>query len=120
MSRAAADASVFHAIADPTRRAVLEMLREGDRTVTALLDGLKRVTQSALSQHLAVLRQVGLVVARKDGRKRVYSIRAQPLQQVNDWVGEFDKFWTHKLDELGRYLDQANPPKAARREQRGS
>jgi DNA-binding transcriptional ArsR family regulator len=110
MGRAAADASVFHAIADPTRRAVLEMLREGDRTVTALLDGLKRVTQSALSQHLAVLRQVGLVLARKEGRTRVYSIRAEPLQQVNDWVAEFDRFWSGKLDELGRYLDRKHPP----------
>ncbi len=109
MSRVAADASVFHAIADPTRRAILDLLREGERTVSemmsALLRGARRVTQSAFSQHLAVLRRAGLVASEKKGRHRVYSFRADPLTEVADWIVAYDRFWTDKLDNLGRHLD---------------
>jgi DNA-binding transcriptional ArsR family regulator len=118
MSRIAADASVFHAIADPTRRAILDLLREGERTVSqmmdALLRGTRRVTQSAFSQHLAVLRSAGLVAAEKKGRHRVYSFRAEPLTEVVDWIVAYDRFWTDKLDGLGRYLD-ARHPRSGRR-----
>ena len=90
MGRIAADASVFHAIADPTRRAILDLLREGERTVSEMMDvllrGARKVTQSAFSQHLAVLRSAGLVAAEKKGRHRVYSFRAAPLTEVADWI----------------------------------
>ncbi len=109
MSRAAADASVFHAIADPTRRAILDLLREGEQTVGAMMDallrGARKVTQSAFSQHLAVLRSAGLVAAEKKGRHRVYSFRPQPLAEVADWIVAYDRFWSQKFDHLGKYLD---------------
>jgi DNA-binding transcriptional ArsR family regulator len=63
------------------------------------------VTQSAFSQHLAVLRGAGLVRAEKDGRHRVYSFNAAPLTDVVDWIVAYDRFWSGKLDNLGRYLD---------------
>jgi len=106
MSRVAADTSVFHAIADPTRRAILEfLLREGERPVKAIL-GVVEATQSALSQHLAVLRRAGLVEVRKEGRLRLYALRREPLVEVIDWVTVFDRFWTEKLDRLGEHLDK--------------
>lgn len=108
----AADASVFHAIADPTRRAILDLLREGDKTVSAMLEAMGRayrLTQSAFSQHLGVLRRAGLVASRKEGRTRVYSFRPKPLTEVVDWIVAYDRFWSEKLDNLGRYLDRKHP-----------
>ena len=103
-----ADHSVFQAIADPTRRAILDALREGDQTVLAMLGRLKSrltaLTQSGFSQHLAVLRKAGLVYVQKAGRMRVYSLRADRLAEVADWISEYDRFWTQRLDNLGRHL----------------
>lgn len=113
MSRITADASVFHAIADPTRRAILQLLIEGERAVSVLLDSV-RTSQSALSQHLAVLRRARLVRCRKEGRQRLYRVEPAPLREVVDWVGHFDRFWTTRLDRLGRYLDAAARRSAAR------
>lgn len=113
MSRAAADASVFYAIADPTRRAVLDLLRDGERTVGDLFEqvrlvaaGAARMTQSAFSQHLAVLRRAGLVRDRKEGRLRYYAFEPQPLAEVVDWIVAYEQFWDDKLGNLGRYLDR--------------
>lgn len=120
MSRAAADASVFHAIADPTRRAILDLLRDGERAASDLLTPF-RISQPALSQHLAVLRRAGLVRPRKSGRRRLYSVEPAPLREVADWIALYDKFWTDRLDNLGRYLDrqrlerQSSPSPTARK-----
>ncbi len=116
MPRIAADATVFYAIADPTRRTILDVLREeGERTVAGLLEKVERVleavggiTQSAFSQHLAVLRRVGLVSVRKEGRARVYAFRPEPLREVVDWAMAYEKFWDEKLDNLGHYLDRTH------------
>ena len=111
MHRAAADASVYHAIADPTRRAILDLLREGERPVKALLEAID-ASQSALSQHLGVLRRAGLVTATKIGRLRVYALRPEPLAEVADWMEPFDKYWDERLADLGDYLRRTNgPPK---------
>jgi len=103
-----AHASVFQAIADPTRRAILDLLREGDLAVSGLLSRI-RSSQSALSQHLAVLRRAGLVKPRRVGRHRLYSVEPAPLREVVDWIAEYDKFWTDKLDRLGKHLDRMHP-----------
>lgn len=112
MGRVAADSSVFQAIADPTRRAVLDVLREGERSVGALMEALAkgpwdlvRTTQGAFSQHLAVLRGAGLVAVKKRGRERIYSIRAEGLEEVVEWVVAYERFWEERLEGLGRYLD---------------
>ncbi len=103
MATISADHSTYHAIADPTRRAILELLIEGERSVTAILEKV-RGSQSAISQHLGVLRRAGLVACRPLGRRRLYSIQAEPLMEVSDWVAHFDRFWTQRLDRLGDYL----------------
>jgi len=88
MGRVAADASVFNAIADPTRRGILRNLTRGERSVSELMRAFD-LKQSAFSQHLAVLRRAGLVTMRKDGRRRLYSFRAEHLREVADWISEF-------------------------------
>ncbi len=116
-----ADATVFHAISDPTRRRILDLLRGGERPVSEIMAGLdlprlrgagqgdvRAISQPALSQHLGVLRRAGLVEHRKSGRHRLYAVRGEPLQEVSQWVQHFDRFWTSKLGELGRYLDRAH------------
>lgn len=105
MPRAASERSVFAAIADPTRRAILWSLRDGARSVTELMEPLD-ISQSAFSQHLAVLREAKLVRARRDGRRQIYSVRPQPLYEVARWIRHFDRFWERRLDRLGQYLDR--------------
>lgn len=97
--------ATFRAIADPTRRAILDVLRSGERTVSELLEPFE-MSQPALSQHLKVLRQAGLVEQRRDGRRRIYRLDAEPLREVYDWVAHYERFWDAKLDALGRFLDQ--------------
>lgn len=110
MSRVAADKTVFTAIADPTRRAILELLRDGERSVGALRAAADEMvgpsTPSAFSQHLAVLRRAGLVAQRKAGRQRVYSVEAEPLRELSRWIAHFDTFWTERLDNPGVHLDK--------------
>ena len=103
MSTISADHSIYHAIADPTRRAILELLIEGERSVSAILERV-RGSQSAISQHLGVLRRAGLVARRPLGRRRLYSIQAESLMEVSEWVAHFDRYWTERLDRLGDYL----------------
>jgi DNA-binding transcriptional ArsR family regulator len=94
----------FRAIADPSRRAILDLLAEGRRTVNELL-GHFRFSQPALSKHLRVLREAGLVEAEADGRQRRYALRADGLRSVADWVRHYERFWNTKLDALGDVLD---------------
>lgn len=114
MARQASDSSAFAAVADPTRRAILDALaRGGEQTVNDLRKALgklaSRISQPAFSQHLAVLRNARLVEAEPRGRHRVYTLRAKPLKDVNDWVATYSKFWDEKLDALGTYLDAQHP-----------
>jgi DNA-binding transcriptional ArsR family regulator len=105
MARQRADADVFHAIADPTRRRMLEMLRDERLPATQLARSF-RISQPSVSQHLRVLRSAGLVRAQRIGRNRVYQIRPRRLRMVVDWIAHFDKFWDEKLDALGEYLQR--------------
>ena len=105
MSRRNASADVFLAIADPTRRRMLEMLRSDERAATELARSF-RISQPSVSQHLRVLRDAGLVRARRNGRQRIYQLRPRKLKVVVDWVAYFDKFWDEKLSALGTYLDR--------------
>lgn len=104
MSRQTADGSVFTAVADPTRRAILASLCAGERSVGELMEPLD-LAQSAFSQHLAVLRRANLVQARREGRLQMYSINPDPLYEVVSWIRHFDRFWDDRLGRLGGYLD---------------
>jgi DNA-binding transcriptional ArsR family regulator len=105
MARSAAAESVFTAIACPTRRALLDTLSLGESNVTQLVTTLD-VTQSAVSQQLAVLKNAGLVEERVDGRFRYYRLRAKPLSEVDSWVSRYRGYMERQLDALGRVLDE--------------
>lgn len=116
VARDPADASVFHAIACPTRRAILDALAGSEQNVTDLVAAVS-VTQSAVSQQLAVLRRAGLVDERAEGRFRYYRLRAEPLAEVHGWVSRHRARMVRQLDALGAVLDalpDSDPPKKAR------
>jgi DNA-binding transcriptional ArsR family regulator len=102
--RKTADHDVFLAIADPTRRAILHRLVNGEQTAGGLARPFDS-SQSAISQHLGILRDAGLVRARSVGRQRVYELRPAPLARVQRWISHYERFWSQKLDALGEYLD---------------
>jgi len=105
MNAARPSDDVYSAIADPTRRAMLRRLaEEGEKTVTDLLAPFS-ISQPAVSKHLRILRDAGLVRSRKEGRMRLYQLEAARLRQVYDWVAHFERYWDEKLDALGDYLD---------------
>jgi DNA-binding transcriptional ArsR family regulator len=105
MSRPFSNWDVYKAIADPNRRIVLDLLMRGDHTAGAILARVQ-LTQPALSQHLKVLRDVGLVRQRRNGRERIYSLNPKPLREVSDWVRHYEAFWERKLTALGEHLDR--------------
>jgi len=107
MSRPAAYADVFQAIADPTRRSLLDQLRQGEQPVKHLAEPFG-VSLPAISQHLSVLCEAGLVSQRKVGRQRFYRLNPEPLQQVFAWVEHYQQFWQEKLDALGDYLEETS------------
>ena len=101
----AAQVTTFRAIADPSRRAILDLLAEGERAVGELLEHFP-FSQPALSRHLRVLREAGLVAVRAVGRQRRYALRAEGLRSVAEWVRDYERFWTTRLDALGGVLDE--------------
>jgi DNA-binding transcriptional ArsR family regulator len=105
MSRRAACSDAFHAIADPTRRLVLDLLRGGERPVRELARSF-RMTQPALSQHLRVLREAGLVTQRRHGRERVYRLQPRELKSIAQWIAPYEQFWHQKLRALGQFLEK--------------
>src|SRR5712692_8062207 len=105
MSRRLASHDIFLAIADPTRRGILDLLGAGEQPVSHLARQFD-VTLSAISQHIRVLREVGLVAVRRVGRERLYRLEAQPLKEVSDWVQHYERYWQGKLDGLGEHLEQ--------------
>ncbi len=108
MVRSRVDADIFKAVADPTRRRILDLLGEGERTVGELA-GEFNVSQPAVSQHLRVLREAGLVGWARAGRSHRYSLNPVPLKEVFDWVAFFSRFWDEKLTALGRFLEKNYP-----------
>ena len=98
---------VFSALADPTRVQILDLLRRKERSVSELVDEFE-LTQPAISQHLRVLREAGLVASRAAAQRRVYSINPAPLRELDRWLEPYRKFWAEELDALERHLDR-NP-----------
>jgi DNA-binding transcriptional ArsR family regulator len=109
---------VFRAIADPTRREILVSLGNGPRNVNEICSDF-RISQPSISAHLEVLREVGLVNVRPDGRHRLYSLEAAPLGEVVDWLSFFEHFWKQKLNRLGKALDDDARKSAHRASKRG-
>ena len=96
---------VYHAIAEPKRRRLLELLHERECTVQELVPHLG-VTIGAVSQHLKILLASGLVARRRQGRFRYYRARGDALKEVHEWTERYRKFWESRLDQLGRHLDE--------------
>jgi len=96
---------VFTAISAPARRAILAQLASGEMPVQKLAESFD-MSLPGVSQHLAVLRNAGLVNVRKEGKQRFYRLNAEPLKDVASWVQDYEKFWTGKLAALGEYLKE--------------
>lgn len=99
---------VFGAISAPSRRAMLAMLAKREMPVMELAESFD-MTLSAVSQHLAILREAGLVSQRKEGRQRLYRLEAEPLKEIADWLEFYQPFWTDRLHKLGQYLEEQTP-----------
>jgi DNA-binding transcriptional ArsR family regulator len=96
MARARTTSDVFNAVAEPQRRQILLFLLEKERPVTDVVDEL-RLEQPAVSKHLRVLRDVGLVQVRRDGRHKFYRTRADGLRPIHEWSTMFERYWSHQL-----------------------
>lgn len=96
MARATVTLDPFNAVAEPKRRQVLETLAYGEMPVSALV-GRLGWPQPMVSKHLGVLKEVGLVTARRNGRQRLYRVNGERLKTIHDWAKMFEKFWSHQL-----------------------
>jgi DNA-binding transcriptional ArsR family regulator len=99
MARAATRSDVFNAVAEPQRRIILQLLASEERPVGDLVRML-RVTQPSVSKHLRVLRDVGLVEARREGRNILYRTNASGLRPLHEWAGAFEQHWRHQLGRI--------------------
>jgi DNA-binding transcriptional ArsR family regulator len=97
--------TAVEALAQPTRRQILDLLREGERPVGELIERLD-MSQPAVSKHLRVLREVGLVEVRSDAQRRLYCVRPEPLAELDAWLAPYRRLWTSSLDALERHLDE--------------
>jgi DNA-binding transcriptional ArsR family regulator len=96
--------ALFEVLAEAHRRSILDLLRESERSVTDLV-GVLGVSQPAVSKHLRVLREAGLVTARSDAQRRLYRLRPEPLRAVDEWLEPYRQLWATSLDALERHLD---------------
>jgi DNA-binding transcriptional ArsR family regulator len=103
MARASTNSDVFNAIAEPQRRRILTLLRTGERPATEIAEALS-LAPSPTSKHLRVLREVGLVRVREEGRQRHYTLDARGLNEVHEWTGGFERFWSESFDRLDEYV----------------
>ncbi len=111
---------VWKALSDPTRRAILDILRDGPRTTTELVDAFPRLTRFGVMKHVDVLRKAGLVQTREVGRQRVNSLNAMPIRQIYErWVGPFQELWTGHLLGLKEAIEGESPG-GTRNRSRGS
>jgi DNA-binding transcriptional ArsR family regulator len=94
---------VFQLLSDPSRRHLLEALRDGERSVNALVDRT-RMSQPAVSKQLRLLKDSGMVALRKDGRRHLYSIRGQPFREASEWLGFYERFWREGLARMDQIL----------------
>ncbi len=109
--------SAFEVLAEPNRREILGLLAERERPVGDLVAALS-LSQPAVSKHLRVLREAGLVEVRSDAQRRLYRVRPEPLREIDEWLGPYRAMWSSSLDRLERHLDGMDDPPKRRRKQR--
>jgi len=95
--------AAFQILADPVRRHILEALRNGERPVGAIVKRA-RIHQSGVSRHLRILQESGFVSVRPDGQRRLYSLRPEPFQEMEEWLAQYRAVWEARLDRLGDAL----------------
>ncbi|HEX3784849.1 MAG TPA: metalloregulator ArsR/SmtB family transcription factor [Pseudonocardiaceae bacterium] len=105
MARAATTTDAFNAVAEPRRRQILDLLAAGERSVNDLVAQLE-IAQPLVSKHLRVLREVGLVEVRDEGRQRLYRLNGRPLKAIHDWVRSYERTWTARFDLLDEVLTE--------------
>jgi DNA-binding transcriptional ArsR family regulator len=110
MARAATTADAFNAVAEPRRRQILDALSDAERSVNELVRvlGLK---QPQVSKHLRVLREVGAVDVRENGRQRLYRLNGQALKPIHDWVQSYEQSWTERFEQLDAVLEELKEEK---------
>ncbi len=104
MARAATTTDVFNAVAEPRRRELLDLLAGGERSVAELAQALG-LAQPQVSKHLRVLREVGAVAARDDGRRRLYRANGPALKPIHDWVAGYERLWSERFEALDDVLE---------------
>lgn len=105
MARAATTTDAFNAVAEPRRREILDVLARGERPVNELVVALG-IAQPQVSKHLRVLREVGLVNVRDDGRRRLYRLDGRGLKPIHDWVRDFERTWSERFERLDAVLEE--------------
>ncbi|MEV4645745.1 metalloregulator ArsR/SmtB family transcription factor [Saccharopolyspora sp. NPDC049357] len=96
--------TTFEVLAEPRRRDILDLLRDGERAVGELVEQLP-LSQPTVSKHLKVLREAGLVEVRQDAQRRCYRLRPEPLAEIDSWLRPYRRMWEQRLDALQRHLD---------------
>jgi DNA-binding transcriptional ArsR family regulator len=106
---------VFSAIAEPTRREMIALLAQGERSAGELVEAFPRLTQPAVSRHLRVLREARLVEVHPRAQQRIYSLRPERLRELDRWISIFRPFWSDRLDSLENHLDKTRAAPKDRR-----
>jgi DNA-binding transcriptional ArsR family regulator len=107
VARAATTTDAFNAVAEPRRRQILDVLIDGERPVNDLVRALG-LAQPQVSKHLRVLREVGVVEVRDDGRQRLYRLNGHALKPIHDWVTRYERTWSERFDRLDAVLEELN------------
>ncbi len=110
MARAPTTTDAFNAVAEPRRRQILDVLAVGERPVNDIVD-LLGLAQPQVSKHLGVLRKVGLVDVRDEGRQRMYRLNGRPLKPIYDWVKSYERSWNERFDALDELLEELKEEK---------
>ncbi len=105
MARAATTTNAFNAVAEPRRRQILDVLSRGELPVNDLVAAL-RLAQPQVSKHLRVLREVGLVEVRDEGRQRLYRLNGQSLKPIHDWISNYTQLWNERFEVLDNVLGE--------------
>jgi DNA-binding transcriptional ArsR family regulator len=109
--------SVFEVVAEPNRRAILNLLASSEHSVGEIERRL-HMPQPAVSKHLRVLREAGFVESTVDAQRRLYRLNPEPFQELDDWLAQFRRFWSSHVDALERHLDRIDPPTPTKRKTR--
>jgi DNA-binding transcriptional ArsR family regulator len=111
--------TVWKALSDPTRRAILDLLRQGPRTTTEIVDAFPHLTRFGIMKHIDVLREADLIETREEGRQRVNSLNVVPIRQIYErWVGRFEELWSSHLLRIKEIAENQEPGEAPARQKR--